>query len=93
MERITGLETREKMLYFFSKEKLVGGGDWMLCLAIGLALGKWQLALIELFLANFIGSIIMLGLRQKKAAFGPFLVIAFVTVVVLEDVIMRYLSF
>ena len=52
------------LLYFFSKEKLVGGGDWLLCLAIGLLLGKWQLALIELFLANFLGAVIML---PKKA--------------------------
>ncbi|MBR3319544.1 prepilin peptidase [Candidatus Saccharibacteria bacterium] len=81
------------LLYLFSKERLVGEGDWMLCLAIGLALGKWQLALVELFLANFIGSIVMVGLGKKKAAFGPFLVIAFVAIVVLEDVIMHYLSF
>lgn len=81
------------LLYFFSKEKLVGGGDWMLCLAIGLVLGKWQLALIELFLANFLGSIVMLGFRKKKAAFGPFLVVAFVAIVVFSDAIMRYMSF
>ncbi|MBR5389400.1 prepilin peptidase [Candidatus Saccharibacteria bacterium] len=81
------------LLYFLSKEKLVGGGDWMLCLAIGLMLGKWQLALIELFLANFLGAIVMLGLKKKKAAFGPFLVIAFVVVFVFENAIMRYLSF
>ena len=52
------------LLYFFSKEKLVGGGDWILCLAIGLVLGDWRLALIELFLANFIGAIVMLPLKQ-----------------------------
>lgn len=68
------------LLYFFSKEKLVGGGDWLLCLAIGLILGKWQLALVELFLANFLGSLVMLPQRKKKMAFGPFLVVAFVVI-------------
>jgi prepilin signal peptidase PulO-like enzyme (type II secretory pathway) len=81
------------LLYFFSKERLVGGGDWMLCLAIGLILGKWQLALVELFLANFLGSIAMLGFKKKKAAFGPFLIVAFVAIVVFSDAIMQYLSF
>ena len=81
------------LLYFFSKERLVGGGDWMLCLAIGLVLGKWQLALVELFLANFLGSIVMLGFKKKKAAFGPFLVVAFVVIIVLNDTIMQYMSF
>ena len=73
------------LLYFFSKEKLVGGGDWMLCLAIGLILGRWELALTELFLANFLGAVVMLGFKKKKAAFGPFLVIAFLVVFVLKD--------
>lgn len=81
------------LIYFLSKEKLVGGGDWMLCLAIGLVLGRWQLALIELFLANLLGSIVMLGLKKKKAAFGPFLIVAFVVIVALSDTIMQYLSF
>ena len=81
------------LIYFLSKEKLVGGGDWMLCLAIGLVLGRWQLALVELFLANLLGSIVMLGLKKKKAAFGPFLIVAFVVIVEFRDTIMQYLSF
>ena len=73
------------LLYILSKERLVGGGDWMLCLAIGLLLGDWRLALVELFLANFLGALVMLPLKQKKIAFGPFLVIAFVIIFVLKD--------
>jgi leader peptidase (prepilin peptidase)/N-methyltransferase len=73
------------LLYLFSREKLVGGGDWILCAAIGLILGDWWLALMELFLSNFLGTIAMVGLKQKKAAFGPFLVIAFVVVYCLSD--------
>ncbi|MBR3319796.1 prepilin peptidase [Candidatus Saccharibacteria bacterium] len=80
------------LLYFFSKEKLVGGGDWMLCLAIGLILGKWELALAELFLSNFLGAIAMLPQRKKKMAFGPFLVIAFVIVLVFSEPLIKALA-
>ena len=80
------------LLYFFSKERLVGGGDWMLCLSIGLILGKWQLALMELFLANFLGSIVMLSRQRKKTGFGPFLVIAFVIVFVFSDWLLNLFS-
>ncbi len=73
------------LLYFFSKEKLVGGGDWILCVCLGLLLSNWRLALIELFLSNFIGAVVMLPMRQKKIAFGPFLVVAFVITFVFRD--------
>jgi len=69
------------ILYKVSHEKLVGGGDWMLCLMIGAVLGDWWLAIWELFIANFLGAVVMLGRRKKRTAFGPFLVIAFVVVV------------
>ncbi|MBR2587315.1 prepilin peptidase [Candidatus Saccharibacteria bacterium] len=68
------------LLYFLSKEKLVGGGDWILCLAIGFLLADWRLALVELCLSNLLGSIVMLPKRKKKMAFGPFLVVAFVII-------------
>ena len=80
------------LLYFFSKEKLVGGGDWMLCLAIGLILGKWQLALVELFLANFLGAVAMLPQKKKKMAFGPFLVVAFVVVFAFAEPLLSTLA-
>lgn len=80
------------LLYFFSKEKLVGGGDWMLCLAIGLVLGKWQLALVELFLANFLGAIAMLPQKKKRIAFGPFLVVAFVVIFVFSELLLNTLT-
>lgn len=73
------------LLYFFSKEKLVGGGDWILCVSIGLLLADWRLALIELFLANFIGAVVMLPLKQRKIPFGPFLVVAFVLAFVFRE--------
>jgi prepilin signal peptidase PulO-like enzyme (type II secretory pathway) len=80
------------LLYFFSKEKLVGGGDWMLCLSIGLILGDWRLALIELFLANFLGALVMLPMRKKRVAFGPFLILAFVIVFVFGDYLINLLN-
>ena len=64
----------------------------MLCLAIGLIFGKWQLALIELFLANFLGSVVMLGFKKKKAAFGPFLVVAFVIIFAFSDALLSTLA-
>ncbi len=70
------------MLYYFSKEKLVGGGDWMLGVGIGLLVGEWWLAIWVLFLANFVGAMAMLPQRKRKIAFGPFLVGAFVLVCV-----------
>lgn len=81
------------LLYFFSKEKLVGGGDYLLCFAIALFLGKWQLALVELFLANFLGALAMLPKRKKKMAFGPFLVAAFVVIFAFEEALLSTLYF
>ena len=71
-------------LSFFSKEKLVGSGDWMLALPIALILGNWWLALVALFISNFLGSIFGMVLKVKKDVkqipFGPFLVVGFVIV-------------
>ena len=72
------------LLYFFSRESLVGSGDWLLCLALALLLGHWWLAVIELFLANLLASIASLPAfvkkGQKKIVFGPFLIIAFIII-------------
>ncbi|MBQ3430617.1 prepilin peptidase [Candidatus Saccharibacteria bacterium] len=78
------------LLYFFSKENLVGGGDWMLGVAIGLVLQDWWLAIWVLFLSNLVGAIVMLPQRKKKIAFGPFLAGAFVVVLALKWVILGF---
>ncbi len=67
------------ILYKVSDEKWVGGGDYILCLAIALVLGKPFLALLELTLANILGLAVMLPQKKRKKMipFGPFLVIAF----------------
>ena len=82
-------------LYFFSKEKLVGSGDWLIALPIALILGNWWLALLALFLSNLLGSIYGIALKVRSACskktpvrqipFGPFLIIAFVIVFVAQN--------
>lgn len=77
------------MIYKVSHEKLMGGGDWMLALALALALANWWLALWTIFLASLLGDLVALpsALKRKKYVvhFGPFLVVAFVVVVSLSD--------
>ena len=72
------------VLYLVSKGKWVGDGDWLLGVAIGLALGNPWLSLIVLFLANVVACVVMLlmgkGKRGVKVHFGPFMVMAFVVV-------------
>ena len=77
------------VLYKASHEKLMGGGDWLLALALALALADWWLALWTIFLANLLGDVIALpgALKKKnfKVHFGPFLVAGFVIVMVLGN--------
>lgn len=77
------------LIYKASKEKLMGGGDWILALALALALADWWLALWTIFLANLLGDMIALPGAIKtgnsKVHFGPFLVGAFVIVLVLGN--------
>lgn len=77
------------VLYLVSKGKWVGDGDWLLGTAIGLALADPGLALIALFLANFIACIVMLPVikktKNKKIYFGPFMIIAFIITISLSS--------
>ena len=94
------------LLYKFSNERLVGGGDWILCLAVALILGNWWLAIIELFLANLMASVaagpLFLLRRQRGAAqkmrkmqvhFGPFLVVVMVVVLLFDGFLLKALAF
>lgn len=70
-------------LYLISKGKWVGDGDWLLGVAIGLTLGKPFLALLTLFLSNFLACLIMAPKakgKNLKIPFGPFLVAAFIII-------------
>lgn len=68
-------------LYFISRGRWVGIGDVMLGVALGLLLVDWQLAAVALFLANFIGCLIVIPLlltkklsRSDHVPFGPMLI-------------------
>lgn len=77
------------VIYKGSKERLMGAGDWMLALALALALADWWLALWTIFLANLLGDVIALpgAIKSGKHVvhFGPFLVAAFVIVLILGN--------
>lgn len=72
------------VLYFISGGRWVGFGDIKLNLGLALALADWKLALLNLFLANLAGSLIVLPMlltkklqRQSHIPFGPLLIIGF----------------
>lgn len=77
------------VLYLISKGKWVGDGDWLLGTALAIALFHPLLALVTLFLANLLGSLVMaptvIMRKNHRIYFGPFLVIAFVIVYCLAD--------
>ncbi len=83
------------LLYFFSKEKWVGGGDWILCLSIAIFLGRPELAIVELFLSNFLACLASVPITLKKKdhqiPFGPFLITAFIAIFLLSDWIIKHL--
>lgn len=85
------------LIYFFSKERLVGGGDWILGLALALALGNWWLALITIFLSNALAAIFMapaaIKKKDKKIYFGPWMILGFFIVFVLQEYLLKFISF
>ena len=77
-------------LYWYSRWRYgedrtwVGYGDVKLGVALGLLLSSWELAFLTLFLANFIGVVLLLpGLLTRKVAMtsriplGPLLILGF----------------
>jgi prepilin signal peptidase PulO-like enzyme (type II secretory pathway) len=72
------------VLYVISKGKWIGFGDIKLGLGLGLLLGDWRLAFIALFMANFVGSLMVIPpmlmgklKRNSHVPFGPLLIIGF----------------
>lgn len=68
-------------IYVLSRKQWVGFGDVKLGLALGLLLADWQLAILALFLANLIGTLVILPAlvtrKLKKGThipFGPLLI-------------------
>jgi prepilin signal peptidase PulO-like enzyme (type II secretory pathway) len=69
------------VLYFVSKGRWIGFGDVKLGIGLALILVDWQLALTALFLANFIGCLVVIPLlatkkleRNAHVPFGPLLI-------------------
>lgn len=69
------------ILYLVSRGRWVGFGDVKLGIGLALILVNWQLALTALFLANFIGCLIVIPLlatkklaRNAHVPFGPLLI-------------------
>lgn len=94
------------LLYGYSKARYgeertwIGLGDVKLGVALGLLVGTWQLAFVALFLANLIGTVLVLpGLvrgkikRNSHIPFGPLLLTGtFVAVVFGQQIIGSYLD-
>lgn len=82
------------VMYKFSKEKLVGGGDYLLALAMVLFLGRFELALTLLFVSN----LLTLGFNAKqiihkarmRVPFGPYLILGFWIVMLFAREILQY---
>lgn len=74
-------------IFVLSRERWIGGGDVKLGFALGLLLGSPWLALLLLFTASLLGTLVSLpGLltnklsRTSRIPFGPFLIVATVIV-------------
>ena len=88
------------VLYLVSKGRWIGLGDVKLGVGLALILVDWQLALTALFLANFIGCLIVIPLlatkklsRNAHVPFGPLLIAGTILAFFLGWVIMNwYLS-
>ena len=83
------------LFYKLSRERWMGGGDWLLALGIAFAVGNWWLALWVLFLSNLIGSLVMMPFAVKRrdhaVHFGPFLVLGFCLVIALSPWLSSFL--
>jgi prepilin signal peptidase PulO-like enzyme (type II secretory pathway) len=88
------------VIWLVSKGRWIGFGDVKLGVVLGLLVGQWELAFLALFLANFIGCLIVLpGLATKKMSrttqvpFGPMLIVGtMISVLFGDQFIAWYLS-
>lgn len=78
---VTILSGLYAVLFFSSRGKWVGFGDVKLGVGLALLLGSWELSLVALFLANFIGCLIVIPMlatkklkRSSHVPFGPLLI-------------------
>ena len=82
------------VLYKFSKETLVGGGDFILLISVALLLGRWELGVIELGLSNLLAAIFnyrMLKNPKNRQPFGfaPYIILACMITLLFQTEILR----
>ena len=82
------------VLYKFSKETLVGGGDFILLISVALLLGRWELGVIELGLSNLLAAIFnyrMLKNPKNRQPFGfaPYIILACMLTLLFQAEILR----
>ena len=82
------------ILYKFSRETLVGGGDFILLISVALLLGRWELGVIELGLSNLLAVIFnyhMLRNSKKRQPFGfaPYIILACMFTLLFQTEILR----
>lgn len=82
------------VLYKFSRETLVGGGDFILLISVALLLGRWELGIIELGLSNLLAAIFnyrMLKNPKNRQPFGfaPYIILACMITLLFQSEILR----
>ena len=82
------------VLYKFSRETLVGGGDFILLISVALLLGRWELGIIELGLSNLLAAIFnyrMLKNPKNRQPFGfaPYIILACMITLLFQTEILR----
>lgn len=82
------------VLYKFSRETLVGGGDFILLISVALLLGRWELGVIELGLSNLLAAIAnyrMLKNPKNRQPFGfaPYIILACMITLFFQSEILR----
>ena len=82
------------VLYKFSRETLVGGGDFILLISVAFLLGRWELGVIELGLSNLLAAIFnyrMLKNPNNRQPFGfaPYIILACMITLLFQTEILR----
>ena len=82
------------VLYKFSRETLVGGGDFILLISVALLLGRWELGIIELGFSNLLAAIAnyrMLKNPKNRQPFGfaPYIILACMLTLLFQTEILR----
>lgn len=86
------------LLYKISKEKWVGGGDYLLCIPLAIVLNDAWLALACLFISNLLGCVLMIPVisfskrKDRMIPLGPFLIMGFLVTFFFKEVIWEFVS-